>query len=226
MLLVVLLLAVLLPGLMQGQVKSEPQQALEEGNRLFREGQFEAAVEAYTRGYSPADPHPTLTYNLGATLHHLGRLPEAILWYRRADPDDLWQQENLWLARRTLGSQNLPPAGLLGQLRSFASGLHLAAISLSWLALVVLLLGSRLPRLTVVATLLGALTCVGLAAAAEHWGPRPAVLLRDCSTPNGELPAGTEAWASRLPDGRWAIAGTSTITCAENTAAWVEPPGS
>ena len=89
--------------------------ALNEGNRRFRDGQIEAAVEAYLRGYSPAAPHPTLLYNLGTALHHLDRLPEAILWYRRAaESDDLWLKDNLLLARRSLGSQI--PGGLFSPL--------------------------------------------------------------------------------------------------------------
>ena len=62
----------------------DPQAALREGNRLFRDGQIEAAVTVYLEGYVPPAPHPTLLYNLGTALHHLDRLPEAVLWYRRA----------------------------------------------------------------------------------------------------------------------------------------------
>ena len=49
------------------------------------------------------------------------------------------------------------------------------------------------------------------AIAADLWGPRPAVVLEDCSTAAGELPAGTEAWVRHLDDGRYLVPGTGLV---------------
>ncbi len=148
-----------------GQLTRDPRTALSEGNRLFRQGEIEAAVAAYLEGHSDATPHPTLAYNLGTALHHLGRLPEAILWYRRAfgsgDPSrcehasdesrprpagDPWLRDNLSLARRSLGSRSLQPGGLLGWLCCHTGGVRLCGIALSWLTLVLVVARYRPSR--------------------------------------------------------------------------------
>ncbi len=194
----------------------EPTTALNEGNRLFREGQIEAAADAYLKGYSPDTPHPTLAYNLGTTLHRLDRLPEAILWYRRAgDSQDPWLEENLWLARRSLGSQVLPPAGFMATLAGGTGILKWTSVALAWVALTLMIVWRRLPAWALVAAfaLSGALYVTALGV--DHWAPRPSVLTIDCFTDAGELPAGTEAWGRRLPDGRFKVAGTDVICPAE-----------
>ncbi|MCP3961453.1 MAG: tetratricopeptide repeat protein [bacterium] len=189
-----------------------PRAALQEGNRLFRDGQIEAAAEAYLRGYSPTAPHPTLVYNLGTALHHLDRLPEAILWYRRAEgSDDLWLKDNLLLARRSLGSQVLAPGGLLGRLGQHADSSRLIAIVLAWVTAVVFVASKKTPIWLVAGLACLAAGLYGGAAAVKHWGPRPAVILEDCSSATGELPAGTEAWVRPAADGRWLISGSDVI---------------
>ena len=202
--------------------------ALEEGNRLFRNGQLEAALEAYRSGYAPDSPHPTLLYNLATTLHHLDRLPEAILWYRRAaESQDPWLEENLWLARRSLGSQTLPPAGLLGTLVGHTDLFRLTAIALAWLTFGALLFGrpSESGR-TPWPLLVGAgFACLlyACALAIGHWGPRPAVLMTDCSTAVGDLPAGTEVWVTPSPGDAWQISGSSGAICPSESLELVIP---
>lgn len=194
--------------------------ALVEGNRLFQEGDLEAAAAAYRRGWDAAAPHPTLAYNLGTTLHHLGQLPEAILWYRRAgDADDSWASENLWLARRSLGSQRLPPGGFPGLLVRGEETLRWAGVAVAWIALALLVL---LPRRRAIAAGAGglALALYLVAWGAHRWGPHPVVVLADCATAAGELPAGTEAWGRRTPGGDWHIAAASEAVCPGST---VEP---
>ena len=198
----------------------ETAEALAEGNRLFREGQLEQAAETYRRGYSPVAPHPTLVYNLGATLHQLDRLPEAILWYRRAPSStDPWLEENLWLARRSLGSQVLPPAGFLGTLSSQHRVLQWVAVGLAWLTLGALLFVPTTVGRWPVWVLAGlAIALFASAEALERWGPQPAILLTDCTTAAGDLPAGTEAWVRPSPGGDWQISGTQGVCPAESVA--------
>jgi hypothetical protein len=219
----------------------DPQAALREGNRLFRDGQIEAAVEVYLEGYLPSASHPTLLYNLGTALHHLDRLPEAVLWYRRAagagdrsqlwraaEPperlhSDPWLQENLWLARRSLGSQSLPPGGSLGWLCRHTAGLRAAALALAWVTLLAVVLRETMPVWAVAAAAVVAVAIYGGAAAVEHWGPQPAVVLEDCPTPAGELPAGTEVWV-RPAAGGWRIPGDPDLVCPPQAVALVFPP--
>jgi len=202
----------------------DPLGALQEGNRLFRNGQLEAAIEAYRAGYSASEPHPTLVYNLGTAYHHLGRLPEAILWYRRAPGfDDPWLRENLLLARTTLGSQSLPPGGFLGALTRAASALRLTGAAVAWGTLILLIVRSRLPPWVVVVAALISGSLYATATAVDWWGPRPSVLLKDCHTSAGELPAGTEVWVRRLPDEHWQVAAGSEVVCPAEAVALVFP---
>ncbi len=198
--------------------------ALDAGNRLFRAGEVEAAVVAYLDGYSPRAPHPTLLYNLGTALHHAGRLPEAILWYRRAAraatsnapllwrAGDPWLEENLWLARRSLGSQALPPAGLSSSLAGHTGGLRWAAIAIAWILLLLVVTRDSVPLRAVLTAAALAMALFGGAAAVERWGPRPAVILEDCPTPAGTLPAGTEVWV-HPGTGVWRISGPGNPSC-------------
>lgn len=206
------------------QPASDPVAALNEGNRLFRSGQLEDAVDAYSRGWAPHAAHPTLVYNLGTTLHHLGRIPEAVLWYRRAgEVEDPWLQDNLFLARRTLGSQSLPVGGVDGLLRKWDRGLRLAAIILSWLVLAWALARPNAPVWALVALAAVALALYGTAWTHARWGAKPAVLLADCSTGAGDLPAGTEAWVRPAADGSWRIAASSEDTvCPPDTIALID----
>jgi Ca-activated chloride channel family protein len=50
---------------------------LERGNRLYRQGRYAEAVEAYQAALAKGDPSPTLHYNLGTALLRLGRRREA-----------------------------------------------------------------------------------------------------------------------------------------------------
>lgn len=114
------LVAVLLLSLPGLATPADPQAALAEGNRRFAKDEIAAALEAYIRGYagrsagrsaggSPAVDGAlahALAYNAGTCAMQLGRLPEALLWYRRAEaiaPGDPWLRDNLALARRALG---------------------------------------------------------------------------------------------------------------------------
>jgi hypothetical protein len=197
--------------------------ALQEGNRLFRTGQYEAAAAAYRAGLE-SGLEPTLAYNHATALHHLGRLPEAVLWYRRAEKGgDPWLADNLLLARRSLDSRTLTPAGFVGFLASSRTLIGWTAAGLAWLAFLGLALHERVPGWAAGTMAAVALVLFLTAAGAGRWGPRPAVLLQDCTaTANGTLAAGTEAWVSAQPGGGYAVSGTDFV-CPDESVALVHP---
>jgi tetratricopeptide (TPR) repeat protein len=183
--------------------------ALREGNRLFREGRFEAAHEAYLRGYDTNVPHSILFYNLGTTAQHLGRLPESILWYRRAEtlsPGDPWLQENLETARDTLGLRPYPAPGFFGGLVRNRRLLYFLTALLAWGGVIVWLLRSRHSALIPLVLLgSGLLVYTGTLMASQS-APAAAVLIEDCTSTSGDLPAGSEVWVAR--------SGTTTVEVA------------
>jgi tetratricopeptide (TPR) repeat protein len=198
--------------------------ALARGNRLARRGDLEPAVEAYRAGWPAAGgAGAALAYNLGTAYHRLGRLPEALLWYRRAAalaPSDPWVADNLGLARAELAAVRDPPPGFSGRLAAHPAAVPAVAVLLAWSALVLWLARARLVRAapprgeplarhawTVAALLALAVWATGAALAA--WGPRPAVLLDPCGV-GGELAAGSEVWVVPAGDGAWAVAGHRT----------------
>ena len=195
--------------------------ALRTGNRLFRQGDAAGAVAAYQRaGEEALTDDPVLAYNLATALQRLGRLPEAVLWYRRAARglgDDPWLHDNLEQARAALAAPRIgpPPSFALVLLHPWL--LPGAAALAAWSALVLQAraprpftgpgLRSKRRRTAAAGTLLvlGALLWVahGLL---PRIGPRPAVLLAPC----GEaLPAGSEVWAR--PAGAPSRAGTGVV---------------
>lgn len=50
---------------------------IERGNRLYRDGRYTEAVEAYRQALARGDDDPVLRYNLGTALLRLGRYAEA-----------------------------------------------------------------------------------------------------------------------------------------------------
>jgi len=209
--------------------------ALREGNRLLRAGDAERALAAWAAGWhgGGGGEEAALAYNLATTAHRLGRRPEAVLWYRRAEAaggGDAWLAENLALARAELGAPRSAPAGVRGRLAAHPAALPGLAAALSWLAAALLgtaLLGagegrpaaaagaSRAGRASTATRLRRAGLAAGAAALAA-WAagaaiaagaPRPAVLSAACPAESGELPAGSELWVRPAEGGRWRIAG-------------------
>lgn len=205
---------------------TDPDVALREGNRLFEEGELEEAMSVYAAGYGRSAPEldPLLAYNLGTTAHHLGRLPEALLWYRRAEAAahrDPWLQDNLKILERSLGVADGPAPGWGGWAEA-GRGLSMAGILLAWAALALLAAGRRgRPRLLVSVALLSC-AAFGGGFLLERKGPRPAVLLESCPAGTGGLPAGTEILV--LPDGQgWRVLGRGDLRCPDPTVGLVEP---
>jgi tetratricopeptide (TPR) repeat protein len=74
----------------------------QEGNRLYQEGDFEAALASYTRLVEAGFEGGEVYYNIGNTYFKLGDVAQAILYYERARrllPGDEDVQANLDLAR-------------------------------------------------------------------------------------------------------------------------------
>lgn len=190
-LLALLTMPAALPTLAELGFAANPEAALAEGDRLVRDGRLEEAFAVYAAAYrGDVDPQDrtdaVLAYNLGAVAHRLGRLPEAVLWYRRAAaemPDDQPLRDNLHLARRDLESLGVPPATpprAWGFWLDHRRELLLAGVVLAWAALPLLALRPQLrPRVLMpVAALSGLSFAAGIAV--PHLAPRPAVLLQPC----------------------------------------------
>lgn len=190
-----------------GRRPTDAATALRTGNRLFRQGDAAGAVAAYQRARDEAlADDPVLAYNLATALQHLGRLPEAVLWYRRAARglgDDPWLHDNLEQARAALAAPRIGPPPSLALVLLHPWLLPAAAALAAWSAL---FLQARAPRPFPGAGLrpkrwrtgaAGALLVLGALLWVAHGllpriGPRPAVLLAPCGD---ALPAGSEVWA-------------------------------
>ena len=197
--------------------------ALEAGNLWFEKDDLEAALEAYAGGWrgSGSSLDAALAYNAGTAALRLGRLPEALLWFRRAQaaaPRDPWVRDNLAAARSSLGHP--PPEIPLPWrvLLRHAPWITFGGIALAWAAFG--LLARRKPPRAGWLIALAALSCAAFAAGllAGRAGPRPAVLLEPCG-----LPAGSEIWVRR--DGNeWRIVEQEEgEVCPERGVGLVEP---
>jgi hypothetical protein len=213
--------------------------ALELGNRLVRDGDLDGALAAYAAGWRAGhggDSDGLLAYNLGTTAHRAGRLPEALLWYRRSAalrPRDPWLADNLALVRAELAAPRQAPPGALARLAASRGRLAAAATAAAWLALALLALRPRLEGRRGVATPVArwgwapvaaaalALWCAGPLAAVG--APRPAVLLADCAGASGMVPAGAEVWVRRDGGRGWALAGPEGPACPASAVAPIGP---
>lgn len=200
---------------------------LRRGNRLFREGRLEEAYDTYRAGWDATEPHPMLLYNLATTAHHLGRLPEAILWYRRAEavrPGDPWVKENLEQARASLGLTPYAPPGLATRVERHRTVLYLLAALLGWTGLALWIVRPRSAARPAMALGIGALVLYAAVAVAAAVAAAPAVLLEDCSDVGADLPAGSELWFVTGTDGTpEALLGGARVSCPESAVAPVDP---
>lgn len=201
-----------------GDGEAAVRDALVRGNRMVRRGELEAAVEAYRAAWPGAGASAaTLAYNLGTTYHRLGRLPEALLWYRRAArraPADRWIAENLELARTELAASRLGPASLTARLAAHPVWPAALGVLLAWLAFALLLARRPLARRLAApvadhawaAAAALALVVWAAGGAVTAWGPRPAVLIDACAGEESRLEPGSEVWVTPAGDG-WTVSG-------------------
>ncbi len=195
---------------------------LAEGNRLFRSGRLEEAMAAWAAGWRAAR-EPVLAYNLGAAAQQLGRQPEAVLWYRRAQaalPADPWVRDNLALARRSLGPAPAPAPGPLALLAARRDLLRWCGVGLAWAALPLALLRGRAGRWGLGAAACLAALAFGTGTYLDFAGPHAAVLLADCGE---ELPAGAEVWVSSAGGGYRVLGAPPDLRCPEATVGLVSP---
>lgn len=197
--------------------------ALLEGNRLFLEDKVDQALEIYEEGWtgdgSPGDA--ALAYNAGTSALRLGRLPEAVLWLRRAEaavPGDPWVRNNLDAVRDALG-QPAPESPLLVAAARYGPWVALGGTVAAWALFALLALGRPIRPGWLAA--LAALSCVVFAAGflAERLSPRAAVLLAPCPG----LPAGSEIWLRPGEEEDWKIHGQKDLRCSERAIGWVRP---
>jgi hypothetical protein len=213
---------------LHGSGAADPEAALAAGNRLFEKDEIEAALRAYSGGYaagtSPEDG--VLAYNAGTCALRLGRLPEALLWFRRAEAEaagDPWLRDNLILTRRSLGDLAAEDPGWAVWLQG-RHGFTVAGVVLAWTVLGLLVLAPRLSRLSLAALALAACAAFATGWLLERSGPRPAVLLAACPEPRSGLPAGSEVWARPAKDGAWHVLGDGRrLLCPAPAVGLVKP---
>ncbi len=228
-----LLLTLLLSlvDLFGGLAQADPYTSLLEGNRRFRAGDLEGAMQAYVEGYRLSDPDPVLAYNLGVTAHQLERLPEAVLWYRRAaatSGDDPWIAHNLEIARASLAAPERTAPSWAPWIERRRQ-LVVLGIVLAWAVPLLLLARPSRPRRWILLAA-AALSCLVFAAGslAERIGPRAAVLLEDCAgtakTGGGGLAAGSEVWVVPRDGEGWRVLGVPEgPDCPAQAVGLVEP---
>jgi tetratricopeptide (TPR) repeat protein len=71
-------------------------------NNLYRQGEYEEALNGYTTLLSNGIQHSALYFNIGNSYYKLGEIGKAILFYKRAKKLDPWDQDiefNLSFAR-------------------------------------------------------------------------------------------------------------------------------
>lgn len=129
---VVVLLAMSLVG------EARPQESFfENGNRLYQQGDYRAALDDYLRIIDSGLESAALHYNIGNAYFKLGQLGEAILHYERARrlaPGDADVRANLELAR-SLTVDDVTPLPRFWAVR--AVDWWVALLPRGWLVLVV-----------------------------------------------------------------------------------------
>jgi hypothetical protein len=193
---------------------------LREGNRMFRAGELEGAMEKYAAGWRVTGD-PVLAYNLGTTAQRLGRLPEAVLWYRRAEGGlggDPWLRDNLAAARGALG-MGVPAPGPLALLAEWREVMRWMGVGLAWVAVPLAWGRGRVARWGVVGVGLLAVALFAGGTLLGVRGPFPAVLLERCGK---SLAAGSEVWVVPSVGGYRVLGGPEGLVCPAGAVGQVE----
>lgn len=200
---------------------------IEEGNRLHRQGHLQAALDVYVAQLEIAGPDATLLYNLGVTAHKLERIPEAILWYRRAALEleaDPWLEDNLARARRDAGTSPFRDPGFFGLRPRAAPVLVVGALILAWGTALWLAFRPYTPTWAVVAAAVLSIAAFALGRWLPEAPPWAAVLLRECAAERRVISAGSEVWVTPTPEGEWALAAPAVATsCPADAVSLVQP---
>lgn len=117
------------------------------GDDLYRMGDYQAAAEAYEAVLSEGLTSPELHYNLGGAYFHEGRMGKAILNYERAlrlDPSFTDARENLALANSRIANHIavLPQPFFIRWWKGLCSAMLPSGWRIVWLAMLALLAGS------------------------------------------------------------------------------------
>ncbi len=123
--------------LFSGNLLSTQESFFEEGNREYRDGDFEAALASYVQILESGYESAALYYNIGNSYFKLGDLGRSILFYERAlelNPRDDDARANLELAQ-SLTADEITPLPGFWPLRVLDWWVH--ALPSSWLMVIV-----------------------------------------------------------------------------------------
>jgi hypothetical protein len=129
------LLATTSLGLLAAGVPAAQQEFFAEGNRLYQEGDYQAALDRYDRVLDADFESSALYYNIGNTHFKLGDLGRAILNYERAyrlDPRGKDVAANLALAR-SLTTDEITPLPGFWLFRAVSWWVHLVPRTWLWI---------------------------------------------------------------------------------------------
>ncbi|HEX9669706.1 MAG TPA: hypothetical protein VGC93_09500 [Thermoanaerobaculia bacterium] len=178
-------------------------------------------MSAYEAGWR-GTRDPVLAYNLGTAAHRLGRLPKAVLWYRRAEGGlggDPWLRDNLAAARQALGGPAVPAPGPLAFLAAWREHLRWVGAGLAWVALPLAWVRWRGARWGLVAVGLLAVALFAGGTMLALRGPFPAVLLEPCGE---SLAAGSEVWVVPSVGGDRVLGAPGGLVCPAGAVGQVE----
>ena len=128
-------------------------------------------------------------------------------------------------ARDTLGLRPFRAPGFGGEIARNARPLYYLAALLAWSGALLWLVRDRIPRLLPRVLLGSGLVLYSGILLASRWAPVAAVLVENCASATGDLPAGSEVWVIRSsPDTIEVAAGRLRLQCPEETVARLLAP--
>lgn len=178
---------------------------LQPSDELAPRAELEASLARHAAAWTAesGEARRLAAYNAGTVALQLGRLPEAVLWLRRAEVgawgQDGWTADNLAAVRRLVDGGEPSLATKWSLVARAAPWLSWGGVALAWTAFGLGLARGARPSQSMRSRsrrTLGALAAAGLlyftGFALARWGPREAVLLQEC--PGLPAPPGREVW--------------------------------